>query len=96
MKKVLVAYGQTILDIAIQEYADASKAVELCRLNNLSLNDLLLAGREIMVDVEPNKAIRELTLELRSLEVLPNSNLPRVEDLGAYVDFGYWDAGYTI
>lgn len=49
MKEVIVLAGQCIIDIAIQELGDASRAFELCKLNNKSITASLLPGEIIMV-----------------------------------------------
>ena len=49
MIKVTVSYGQTWLDIALQELGDMERAIELARLNNRSITDELQAGEELLV-----------------------------------------------
>lgn len=49
MNKVTVSYGQTWLDIAMQELGDIERTIELVRLNNRALSDELEAGEELLV-----------------------------------------------
>lgn len=49
MNKVTVSYGQTWLDIALQELGDMERAIELARLNDRAITDDLQAGEELMV-----------------------------------------------
>ncbi|THU36919.1 hypothetical protein FAM09_18320 [Niastella caeni] len=49
MTKVTVSYGQTWLDIAMQELGDIERAIELARLNGRSVTDALEAGEILNV-----------------------------------------------
>jgi hypothetical protein len=49
MTKVTVSYGQTWLDIALQELGDMERAMELALLNDRSVTDELQAGEELIV-----------------------------------------------
>jgi hypothetical protein len=49
MNKVTVSYGQTWLDIALQELGDMERAIELAQLNNRAITDDLQAGEELTV-----------------------------------------------
>lgn len=49
MNKVTVSYGQTWLDIAMQELGDIERTMELVQLNNRALSDELEAGEELLV-----------------------------------------------
>ena len=49
MNKVTVSYGQTWLDIAMQELGDMERAIELAQLNNRAITDDLQAGEVLMV-----------------------------------------------
>lgn len=56
MAKVIVQYGQTWLDIAMQEMGDVQRVIEIVQLNGRSLTDELQAGEELEVPVfEPSK-----------------------------------------
>ena len=56
MTKVIVSYGQTWLDIAMQELGDIERVVELVQLNNQSLTTPLEAGTVLNVpDPDPSK-----------------------------------------
>src|SRR4051812_40713019 len=49
MNKVTVSYGQTWLDIALQELGDMERNIELARLNGRAITDDLQAGEELIV-----------------------------------------------
>ena len=49
MNKVTVSYGQTWLDIALQELGDMERVIELALLNDRAITDDLQAGEELMV-----------------------------------------------
>jgi hypothetical protein len=51
MKEVKIIFGQTVLDIAVQELGDASRAMELAILNGISLTDELSADQVLVVPV---------------------------------------------
>lgn len=50
MKKIIVRYGQTIYDIAIQEYGCFEGAFVLCQDNGISLSAELTAGQILLVN----------------------------------------------
>jgi hypothetical protein len=52
MKEVKIIFGQTVLDIAVQELGDASRAMELAILNGISLTDELSADQVLVVPVQ--------------------------------------------
>jgi len=57
MNKVTVSYGQTWLDIAMQELGDIERVIELAQLNNKSFTDILEAGKVMYVpDPDPSKS----------------------------------------
>lgn len=49
MGKVTVSYGQTWLDIAMQELGDVERVMELALLNGRSLTDNLQSGEVVIV-----------------------------------------------
>jgi len=53
MKEVKILFGQTIIDIAMQELGDASRIFEVADLNNISVTSDLVPGSLIAV---PNPA----------------------------------------
>jgi hypothetical protein len=59
MHKVTVSYGQTWIDIALQELGDVERLVELALVNGRSLTDNLQAGE--VLDV-PDYDIAKRTL----------------------------------
>jgi hypothetical protein len=61
MSKVTVSYGQTWLDIAMQELGDVERVMELVLLNGRSLSDNLQAGEVLKVpdyDISKRKFIQ--------------------------------------
>ena len=56
MKEVKVLKNQTLVDLAVQELGDASRAVELAVLNEMQVTDHLVAGTLVTVpDYERGK-----------------------------------------
>ena len=51
MKKIIVRYGQTIFDIAIQEYGCYEGVTVLCQDNVLSLSSELVAGQVLLIQI---------------------------------------------
>lgn len=49
MKLIKVLASQTLLDIAVQELGDNSRAMELAVINGLKVTDQLIAGSQILV-----------------------------------------------
>ncbi|MGQ0739147.1 MAG: hypothetical protein ACT4OJ_08830 [Bacteroidota bacterium] len=49
MKSVKVLNGQTLVDIAVQELGDASRALEIAELNDRKITDDLAAGQLVNV-----------------------------------------------
>ncbi|MFL5747213.1 MAG: hypothetical protein ACJ751_21240 [Niastella sp.] len=49
MTNVTVSYGQTWLDIALQELGDMERAIELAQLNGRAITDDLQAGEALLV-----------------------------------------------
>ena len=47
--KVIAKDGQTLADIAIQEYGSLSAIIELAKANGLSITDIPGAGRELVL-----------------------------------------------
>ena len=58
--KVTVRAGQTLADIAIQEYGSLEAAMELARANGLPLTDIPAPGSELQLpDVVCDKAMAD-------------------------------------
>ncbi|KOY85030.1 hypothetical protein AD998_01710 [bacterium 336/3] len=57
MKNYIVKYGQSLLDVALGEYGDASAIVQLAKDNNLSITSDLEVGQVLLVD--ENKIIKQ-------------------------------------
>lgn len=61
MTKVTVSYGQTWLDIAMQELGDTERALELAQLNGRAITDDLQSGEVLLVpdyDLEKRNIIQ--------------------------------------
>lgn len=59
LKSITVTDGQTLFDIALQYYGDASKAIEIIKLNS-NIPDLLfngLSGMIIQVEEQNNDTV---------------------------------------
>jgi hypothetical protein len=50
MKTIKVATGQTLFDIALQEYGCFEAVKRICELNNTSIDSELMIGFELLVD----------------------------------------------
>lgn len=51
MKEVIVAAGQTLIDIAVQELGDATRIFEVAELNGRGITDIITAGEVLKVPV---------------------------------------------
>lgn len=47
--KAIVQAGQTLFDIAIQEYGTLESVMQLAKVNNLSITEVLMAGQVLDV-----------------------------------------------
>lgn len=57
MKSVKVEYGQTLIDICVQELGDATRVFEVAELNNTNITADIDPGTMIIVpDFAPKKA----------------------------------------
>jgi hypothetical protein len=65
MTKVTVSYGQTWLDIAMQELGDIERTIELAQLNGRSITDPLEAG-EILIVPDFDSAKKRIVQLLRN------------------------------
>jgi hypothetical protein len=89
MKNVPVLYGQTIIDIAIQELGDGNRAFELAQLNNISISDDLNAGQVIVVP-DYDLANRYLVQLFSNPSNKPASGDNLSSGVLADVGIGYW------
>lgn len=98
MKAIKVLYGQSVEDIAIQEYGALEGLRYLLPDNNLSLTELLYAGQELRIRTENDPvapgAIQVVNF-LKEQAVSPNNMLPGERDVN-YVEPNYWEDGYTL
>lgn len=89
MKTIQVLYGQTIVDIALQELGDPERAVEVAELNSLSLSDDLDGGQ--LIDVPDYDSDKRDLVNLFTNK----ANAPASADTGSEVDaplegIDYW------
>ena len=47
---VTAKYHQTLLDIAVQYYGDATEVFNIATMNNLSVSDSLYSGMNLIID----------------------------------------------
>ena len=58
MKAVKIMYGQTVVDLAIQELGDAARVYDIAALNDISVTDDLQPGVMLWVpDPESDKGV---------------------------------------
>ena len=84
MIKVLVEAGQTIMDVAIQEYGSAAGFVTLCQDNNLEFDDELDPGNAVLIRSDlPNTADVNIVdlYRLRGIQVNTGGDQPAPEVL---------------
>ena len=60
MRKVIVQSGQTIADVAVQEYGSFEAAVELAIANDIGITDHVQGGSELRkIDKSYNKPVKD-------------------------------------
>jgi hypothetical protein len=57
--KYIVKQRQTVMDIALQECGSAEAALEVCRLNDISLSDTIEPGTELELPAVSNQKVVE-------------------------------------
>jgi hypothetical protein len=57
MSKVIVLAGQNLYDIAIQHCGNADIALEIARMNNMSITDTLIWGAELFIPIPANTRV---------------------------------------
>ena len=75
MKTVKVLYGQTWLDLAVQETGDATRAMEMAILNDVSMTDSLTAGESVLAP-DPERGKKSVVLLFTD-----KANAPASEDI---------------
>lgn len=94
MKVVKVQYKQTIIDIAVQELGDASRAIEIAVLNNLNLTDDLVSGTTLILPV-PDLDKRWLVNLFKDKANHPASCVTADEEV-KLEGIGYWYIEYDF
>jgi hypothetical protein len=88
MKSVKILFNQTLLDIAVQELGDYSRAVELAVLNGMKLTDMPVAGSFVQVPTYERDKSYLVTL------FSDDANKPATGDTGienaVLQGIGYW------
>lgn len=98
MNTITAEDGQTIYDIAIQEYGCYEGIVQLMKDNNISLVSNINAGNQFNIqDPVPVFNSTNVTIAnfLKANKVKPNSKTYDTSDVGGYVSPGYVGAGYV-
>lgn len=88
MKSVRVLATQTLLDIAMQELGDYSRAMELAVLNGLKITDTLTAGTTLQVP-EYDKVNRHLVNLFSDDSNKPGTGFTEIEN-AVLQGIGYW------
>lgn len=89
MKTVKILHGQTLIDIAVQEMGDASKAIALAALNEINVTDRLVAGETIEVP-DYDKSNRSIVNLFADDANKPASDLSGNETSDVPSGIGYW------
>ena len=99
MKVVTLIEGQTIVDIAIQEYGCYEGVLTLLEDNpDISLEDELFAGYEIMVQSEVeviNETNKQFQAQLAIKKGKVVTGIIGTEDFTRYVETDYWPDDYA-
>ena len=87
---IAVRAGQTLVDIAMQELGDASRLMELARLNNINPSDPLVPGTVLNVPViDPAKDFVKRILS----RTKPASTKPQGFSVPEGTGIGFWRIG---
>lgn len=97
MKNIKVKSGQTLIDIALQEYGCIEGLVYILEDNALSMDSESYAGQALIIRDIPeitkdNKKIQQGLIEL---SVIPNSQILTAIPEPHYVEDGYVEDGYV-
>jgi hypothetical protein len=100
MRKYTVQYGQTMLDIAVQEYGHVDGVFLLIKDNpNYSITDVPVPGEELLIrDEAPqlSEDNRRIAAEYKEQGITVASGMAASYSLGMYVTVGFWKNGYTL
>lgn len=97
MRNVIVTYGQTIFDIAIQEYGTYEGVFLLMEDNNLGLDSEITAGEMLLVrELVPELDEKNLQTSsyLKANSIAPNAAF--VSEAEAEFELDDYDTGYLI
>ncbi len=90
---ITVLPGQTLLDLALQHYGDASAVVRLCVDNGYNVGDSVAVGAVLKVD--PAKIVNKQVVAYYAQQgVAPATVQGGKSAIGVYVDDSYHIAGY--
>lgn len=99
MKKCTVQYGQSMWDIAIQEYGHVDGVFLLVKDNpNYSITDVPVPGEELLIrDETPelSEDNRRIAAAYQEQKITVASGIAASYSLSMYVTVGYWKNGYT-
>lgn len=93
-KTAIVQPGQTIFDIAIQEYGDLSGLADLAGDNNKSLTADIAAGENLKVGQTKNKPITDF-YKGRNIKPATGTTESEIEQLKPE-GIGYWAIEYDF
>lgn len=85
MKTVTISEGQTLFDLALRYYGDATKAFEIVKLNSDKIPSLLytnLKGLSITVDEQNNDIVNYY----KTNNINPATRYPEITTGGAFSD----------
>lgn len=92
MKELVVTEGQSMLDLALQLYGSTEGLLDLCLLNNLSVNERLTPGQRILYD---ESKIRNTSAVAFYKREFPRVNTGRAKNPDG---IGYWviESDFTV
>lgn len=88
MKKIVTSEGQSMLDIALQEYGDAAGVISVAAINGLSVTTKLATNTELSVDDDNpiNRKIRDYYFE-KTYKVNTGYVVPSTLPVGIHDDY---------
>lgn len=95
--KIKVSPGQSLEDIAIEQYGTVEGVILILMDNNLSPDSLLIGGQELVIrDEVPDINGRNQTVQRLIAEkvVHPNSGFEDIRELVLYIEEEYIDDDY--
>lgn len=100
MKTVTVTYGQTLSDVALQEYGCSEGIVLLAQDNDLSLTAKVEAGqplqiRDVVPELTPTNIAVAQYFRINGIKPNSSSNDSAASNNNGYVTQGYVNEGYV-